>query len=109
MTPTRHSYTIMGATGHVGRVVAKRLLKTGAQVRGIGRNSERLRGLVDQGAIPYTGAFDDVEALQEAFKGAAGVFAMIPPDHQTHDYLAFQDRVGSAIARHCATRESNLL
>jgi uncharacterized protein YbjT (DUF2867 family) len=50
----------MGATGHVGRVVAERLLKTGAQVRGIGRNSERLKGLVDQGAIPYTGAFDDV-------------------------------------------------
>jgi uncharacterized protein YbjT (DUF2867 family) len=64
MTQTRHSYTIMGATGHVGRVVAERLLKTGAQVRGIGRNSERLKGLVDQGAIPYTGAFDDVETLQ---------------------------------------------
>jgi uncharacterized protein YbjT (DUF2867 family) len=99
MTQIRHSYTIMGATGHVGRVVAERLLKTGAQVRGIGRNSERLKGLVDQGAIPYTGAFDDVEALQEAFKGADGVFAMIPPDHHAPDHLAFQDRIGSAIAR----------
>ena len=99
MTQTRHTYTVMGATGHIGSVVAERLLKTGAQVRGIGRNSERLKGLVDQGAIPYTGAFDDVEALQEAFKGADGVFAMIPPDHHAPDHLAFQDRVGSAIAR----------
>jgi uncharacterized protein YbjT (DUF2867 family) len=52
MTQTRHTYTVMGATGHVGSVVAERLLKMGAQVRGIGRNSERLKGLVGQGAIP---------------------------------------------------------
>jgi uncharacterized protein YbjT (DUF2867 family) len=99
MTEARHTYAVMGATGHVGSVVAERLLKTGAQVRGIGRNSERLKELVGQGAIPYTGAFDDVEALQEAFKDADGVFAMIPPDYHAPDHLAFQDRVGSAIAR----------
>jgi nucleoside-diphosphate-sugar epimerase len=34
MTQIRHSYTIMGATGHVGSVVAERLLKTGAQCAG---------------------------------------------------------------------------
>ena len=55
MTQTRHSYTIMGATGHVGRVVAKRLLKTGAQVRGIGRNSERMRGTRRSGSHPLHG------------------------------------------------------
>jgi len=93
------AYAVMGATGHVGKVVAERLLQIGAQVRVIGRSAERLRSLVDQGAIAHVGAFDDVEALTKAFMGVVGAFVMIPPDYSTGDFLAFQDRVGSAIAQ----------
>jgi uncharacterized protein YbjT (DUF2867 family) len=89
----------MGATGHVGKIVAERLLRTGAQVRVIGRNADRLKGLVAQGAIPYTGEFHDLDALTNAFTGADGVFAMIPPDYHAPDHVAHQDQVGSAIAR----------
>lgn len=99
MTQTRHSYAVMGATGHIGKVVAKRLLQTGNQVRGIGRDAERLKELVDQGAILHTGEFHDVEMLTRAFTDVDGVFAMIPPDYHAPDHLAFQDRVGSAIDR----------
>jgi len=99
MANRKRTYAVMGATGHIGKVVAERLLKTGSQVHVIGRSAERLQGLVNQGAIPHTGAFDDVEVLTGAFKGVDGVFAMIPPDYNTGDLLGFQDRVGSAIAR----------
>lgn len=99
MQHTHRAYAVMGATGHVGKVVAERLLKTGSQVHVIGRSAERLRGLVDRGAIPHVGAFDDVEVLGKAFKGVDGVFAMIPPDYSTRDFLAYEDRVGTAIAR----------
>jgi glucose/arabinose dehydrogenase len=36
MTQTRHSYTVMEATGHIGKVVTELLLQIGNQVRGIG-------------------------------------------------------------------------
>jgi len=99
MQHTHRAYAVMGATGHVGKVAAERLLKTGNEVRVIGRSAERLNGLVDRGAIPHVGAFDDMEALTRAFMGVEGVFAMIPPDYSTGDFLAYQDRVGTAIAR----------
>jgi len=99
MANRTRTYAVMGATGHIGKVVAERLLDTGSRVHVIGRDADRLKGLVGQGAIPYAGAFDDAEMLTNAFKGADGVFAMIPPDHHAPDHLAFQDRVGSAIVR----------
>ena len=36
MTQTRPSYTVMGATGHIGKVVTELLLQIGNQVRRIG-------------------------------------------------------------------------
>ncbi|MGH7205938.1 MAG: NmrA family NAD(P)-binding protein [Nitrospiraceae bacterium] len=99
MANRKRTYAVMGATGHIGKVVAERLLKTGSQVHVIGRSAERLKGLVDLGAISHTGAFVDVDVLTGAFKGVDGVFALIPPDYTTGDLLAYQDRVGSAIAR----------
>ena len=49
MTQARHTYAVMGATGHVGSVVAERLLKTGVQVRGIGRWTVEMLLLFDLG------------------------------------------------------------
>ena len=98
MTSLRHIYAVMGASGHIGSVVAKLLLSAGNQVRVIGRSIEHLKRLVDQGAIPHTGDFYDVEMLKKAFIDVDGVFTMIPPNYQAPDHLAFQDQVGSAIA-----------
>ncbi|MEW6544273.1 MAG: NAD(P)H-binding protein [Nitrospirota bacterium] len=99
MTSGSRTYAIMGASGHIGQVVAERLLAAGHRVRVLGRSADRLKNLAAQGAVPHVGAFDDVEALAEAFTGVDAVFAMIPPDYSTGDHLAFQDRVGSAIAQ----------
>lgn len=99
MSPLRRRYVIMGATGHVGSVVAESLLLKGAPVRVIGRNADHLKGLVDQGATAHPSEFDDAERLAKAFTGVDGVFAMIPPDYHAADHVAHQDRVGTAIAR----------
>ncbi len=66
MPTGNRAYAVMGATGHVGKVVAERLLKAGSQVRLIGRSAERLKNLVDRAVIPHVAAFDDVEALRAA-------------------------------------------
>jgi uncharacterized protein YbjT (DUF2867 family) len=107
MPNTGRVFAVMGASGHIGKVVAERLLRTGGQVRVIGHSAERLKGLVDQGAVPHAGEFHDVEMLEKAFRGADAVFAMIPPDYTTGDHLAYQDRVGTAITqalRHATVR-----
>lgn len=99
MTTGSHTFAVMGATGHIGKVVAERLLRAGYQVRVMGRSADRLKGLVGQGALSHAGAFDDADVLTRAFRGVDGVFVMIPPDYTTGHFLAYQDRIGSAIAR----------
>jgi uncharacterized protein YbjT (DUF2867 family) len=91
-------YAIMGASGHIGNVVARRLLENGQEVRAIGRSPEKLKELEAQGAKIYTANFDDSEALAKAFAGCDGIFTMIPPDMMQDDYRAFQNQVGEAIA-----------
>lgn len=94
----KHNYSVMGATGHIGSVVTRRLLEAGHTVRAIGRSEEKLKSFSDQGAQVCAAAFDDAEALSRGFEGADGLFAMIPSDMRGPDYRAFQDRVGEAIA-----------
>jgi uncharacterized protein YbjT (DUF2867 family) len=94
------TYAVMGASGHVGRVVAEGLLSEEAdaeEVRVLARSADKLKGLVAKGAKPYAGAFDDVQALTQAFAGCDAVFIMIPPDMTGPDYRGFQDRAGEAI------------
>jgi uncharacterized protein YbjT (DUF2867 family) len=92
-------YAVMGASGHVGKIVAESLLAEGHEVRAIGRSSDKLKGLAAKGVQIQASAFDDVQALTQAFAGADGVFAMIPPDMTAHDYRASQERVGEATVR----------
>ncbi len=92
------TYAVMGASGHIGRAVAERLLEEDHEVIVLGRSSEKLKDLVAKGAKAHAGAFDDVQSLTQAFAGADGVFTMIPPDMTSPDYRTFQARVGESIA-----------
>jgi uncharacterized protein YbjT (DUF2867 family) len=98
----------MGASGHVGKIIAEHLLQTGSQVRVIGRGAERLKGLVDQGAISRTGEFHDEEMLAGAFTGVDGVFAMIPPDYFAPDHLPSKIEWDRLLPARSTRRESDL-
>jgi len=91
-------YVVTGATGNTGKVAAERLLAGGKKVRVVGRNAERLQPLEAKGAEPFVADVTDAAALTKAFAGADAVYAMIPPDFTTTNYLAYQAQVGSAIA-----------
>jgi NAD(P)H dehydrogenase (quinone) len=73
-------YTVMGVTGQVGAVVADTLLSQGQQVRVIVRNPEKAVTWRERGAEVAIANFDDVDALQSAFRGVKGAFVMIPPN-----------------------------
>src|SRR6476646_8447650 len=91
-------YVVTGATGNTGRVVASRLLDRQKAVRVIGRSKEKLQALVDRGAEAFVADLSDQETLAQAFTGAEGVYAMIPPSATSPDYRGEQRRVAKAIA-----------
>ena len=91
-------YTITGATGNTGSVIAKTLLAQGQKVRAIGRSAERLQPLTALGAEPFICDITDAATLAKGFAGAQAVYAMIPPDMANSDVRAYQERVTDAIA-----------
>jgi len=97
---------VMGASGHTGRKVAELLLDSGEKVRALARSKEKLAPLEKKGAEVQTGEAADARFLASAFRGAEGVFTLLPPDSRSTDYRALQDRIGEATAK--AIRESGV-
>ncbi|MGH9322271.1 MAG: NAD(P)H-binding protein [Vicinamibacteria bacterium] len=98
--------TVMGASGHTGLRLTELLLESGEKVRALGRSAEKLQPLASLGAETRSGDGEDARFLASAFRGADGVFTLLPPDVQSSDYLAQQDRMGEAIVD--AIRESGV-
>lgn len=91
-------YVVIGATGHTGNIVAKALLTKGEKVRVVGRNADRLKALVAEGAEPFVADVTDTEAITKAFSGAKAGYLVIPPNLATPDVRSYQNRVVDAIA-----------
>ncbi|HET9317785.1 MAG TPA: NAD(P)H-binding protein [Vicinamibacteria bacterium] len=89
--------SVMGATGHVGGEIARRLVKSGQKVRALGRSREKLGAV--EGAEAVAGDASDAAYLTNAFRGADAVFTLLPPDLHSADYRALQDGQGEAIVK----------
>jgi len=72
-------YVVMGITGQVGGAVARSLLESGKSVRGIVRDRTKAIAWERKGVELAVAASEDGEALTRAFRGAEGVFVMMPP------------------------------
>jgi NAD(P)H dehydrogenase (quinone) len=90
-------FTVMGITGKVGGAVAENLLAAGKTVHGVVRNPEKAKAWADRGVKLVQSAYDDAAGLANAFAGAEGVFAMIPPDFAPAPGLPDQKRTIAAI------------
>jgi uncharacterized protein YbjT (DUF2867 family) len=91
-------YTVLGATGHIGSVICRKLLEKGEKVRAVGRSSSRLQPLVQKGAEPFIADVNDADVLTRAFEDARAAFLMIPPGMTSQDYRADQERGSDAIS-----------
>jgi uncharacterized protein YbjT (DUF2867 family) len=78
------AYVVVGATGNVGRIVARLLADIGHVVRPIGRS--------------FGISLDNPSAIAGAFAGAAGAYLMIPPDPKAPDFRARQNLFGRHLA-----------
>jgi len=99
-------YTVLGATGHIGSVITKKLLEKGEKVRVVGRSTARLQPSVQKGAEAFIADVHDEEALTRAFQDARAAFLMLPPGLNSPDYSAEQDQESDAMAK--AVRSSGL-
>jgi uncharacterized protein YbjT (DUF2867 family) len=89
--------TVIGASGHIGKALAGQLLAAGEKVRAVARSADKLAPLAAKGAEVLAGNATDAAFLARAFQGATAAFAFFPPDPQSDDYGAAQDRMGEAI------------
>jgi uncharacterized protein YbjT (DUF2867 family) len=99
-------YTVLGATGHIGSVIPRKLLEKGDKVRAVGRSTARLQPLVQRGAEAFIGDVNDTAALTRAFTDVRAAFLMIPPGMNSQDYEADQARETDTISS--AVRNSGL-
>jgi uncharacterized protein YbjT (DUF2867 family) len=99
-------YTVLGATGHIGSVITRKLLEKGEKVRVVGRSTARLQPLVQRGAEAFIAEVHDLEALTRAFTDVRAAFLMIPPGLTSPDYSAEQTRATDAISQ--AVQDSDL-
>jgi uncharacterized protein YbjT (DUF2867 family) len=89
-------FTITGATGKTGSVVAMHLLEHDLPVRVIGRSAVRLETLHQKGAEIVVGDQGDVKFLTEAFSGSDAVYLLIPPKFDAEDFRMYYNTLGDA-------------
>ena len=92
-------FTILGATGNVGRKIADILISKGEKVRLVSRNADRLRPFVGKQAVAFAGDAIDTEFLVKAFTGSDAVFTLIPPNIKAENMNAYAGKIGESIAR----------
>ena len=90
-------YAITGITGQVGGVVARGLLAAKQPVRAVVRNAGKAQAWVDRGCVVATASIEDTAALAAAFRGAEGVFVLVPPNFDPAPGFPEARAIGAAL------------
>lgn len=93
------TYVIAGVTGNTGSAAASRLLDAGQAVRVIVREAAKGTPWAARGAEVAVADLNDRAGLERAFRGAAGVYLLSPPDPTATDMLAAAHRRFQGYAR----------
>ena len=80
-------FTVFGANGHTGSVVARRLLDAGKKVRLVVRDPNKVGELRSRGAGIVKGDVTDASTVKLALAGAEGAYLLIPPDNASNDLV----------------------
>lgn len=89
-------YVVLGASGHVGGIVAARLLDARKKVRLVARSGDKLKGLAARGAEVAAGSIDDPAFARRALAGAGAAFLLLPP-YLGAGIRAWQDRTAGLL------------
>ena len=86
-------FTVFGANGNTGSVVARRLIDAGKKVRLVVRDPKKVAALRSRGAEVITGDVTDASAVKSALAGAEGAYLLIPPDNTSNDLVGRGHRI----------------
>src|SRR2546428_12025358 len=86
-------FTVFGANGNTGSVVARRLLDSGKKVRLVVRDPNKVAALRSRGAEVVTGDVTDASAVKSALAGAEGAYLLVPPDNKSNDLVGRGRRI----------------
>ncbi|MBL8607006.1 MAG: NmrA family NAD(P)-binding protein [Myxococcales bacterium] len=92
-------FTVFGASGNTGSVVAESLLAQGEKVRVVARSRDKVAALAARGAEVFVGDVLDAASVASALRGAAGAYLLMPPDAQSSDLLARNRKLAEVYAR----------
>ena len=73
-------YAIMGITGQIGSVIGRILLAAKQPVRAVVRDAGKGQVWADRGCEIALANIEDTASLTNAFRGAEGVFVLVPPN-----------------------------
>jgi NAD(P)H dehydrogenase (quinone) len=73
-------YAIMGITGQIGGVIAQTLLAAKQPVRAVVRDAAKGQAWSDRGCEVALATIENAASLAAAFRGAKGVFVLVPPN-----------------------------
>ena len=73
-------FAVMGITGQVGSVIGHTLLAAKQPVRAIVRDAGKGQVWADGGCEIALANIEDTASLTAAFRGAEGVFVLVPPN-----------------------------
>ena len=76
----RTLYAVTGITGQVGSAVARNLLAANQPVRAVLRDLNKATAWAERGCEIAQADMNDAAALASAFRGAEGVFVLVPPN-----------------------------
>ncbi len=92
------NYTIIGASGNTGSIVANELLNAGHETKLITRSANKLANLKAKGAHILEGDLTDESFLTKSFDGSDAVYALIPPNFGLQEsWRVYMRRIGTAI------------
>ena len=86
-------FTVFGANGNTGSVVARRLLDSGKKVCLVVRDPNKVAALRSRGAEVVTGDVTDASAVKSALAGAEGAYLLVPPDNKSNDLVGRGRRI----------------
>lgn len=94
--------TVTGSLGNISRILIKKLVSSGHEVKVITSNTERAKEIEQLKAIPLVGKVDDLNFVNIVFNGADAVYTMIPPSYGTTELIK---KVGETYAKAIETNK----
>jgi NAD(P)H dehydrogenase (quinone) len=90
-------FAITGITGNVGGEVARNLLAAGKKVRAVVRDPSKGNVWAERGCEVPVANIEDGSALEAAFKGAEGVFVLVPPNFDPEQGFPEAHAIGATL------------